>query len=65
MTPDEYRQTVDTIGWSSEEVARRLGVTSKRAQRWRSGNVAVPEPIAVWLRRLAAAVDRHPPPPHP
>ena len=65
MTPDEYRQVVDAIGWSSEEVARRLGVTSKRAQRWRSGNTAVPEPVAAWLRRLAHEVERNPPPAKP
>jgi len=65
MTAAEYRETLDSIGWSAREVARRLGVSAASAQRWRLGRAPVPAAIATWLRRIEDAVTRHPPPPAP
>lgn len=65
MSPDELQACLDDIGWSSRALADRIGVAETTARRWREGTAATPLPIAHWLRQLAAAHRRLPPPAAP
>jgi transcriptional regulator with XRE-family HTH domain len=55
MTGDELRTTIAALGWTSRELARQLGVSKSRAQRWYVGDAPIPEPVARWLGKLARA----------
>jgi hypothetical protein len=65
MTPDELQRCLDDIGWSSRGLSDRIGVAETTVRRWRSGQAETPLPIAHWLRQLAAAHRRLPPPAAP
>lgn len=53
MTPTEFTEVLDTIGWSRHKLAHRLGIHETRTRRWGNGTYPVPVNVAAWLRRLA------------
>lgn len=52
MTPTAAH--LDAIGWSTTELARRLGTSSKTARAWRSGRRSPPPQVIAWLQALAS-----------
>jgi ribosome-binding protein aMBF1 (putative translation factor) len=59
LTPDEYTEALDAIGWSPHRLAQRLGVHETRTRRWGTGAYPVPENVAKWLRHLARVHEVH------
>jgi hypothetical protein len=53
MTPDEFTEALDTIGWSKKHLARILGCDSNLPTRWARGHAQIPAGLAEWLRALA------------
>ncbi len=60
MTPTEYSECLNLIGWTQRGLAERLGVHETRTRRWASGKYSIPANVAAWLDRLAAAHTKHP-----
>ena len=54
MTPDEYRETIETLGLSQLAAARLLGVDGRTSRRWVSGERPIPPPAERFLRYLIA-----------
>ncbi len=62
MTPNELSETLAILHWSGRTLAGALGIDESTVRRFRRGDRAIPDPIAAWLRALAAAHRRLPPP---
>jgi hypothetical protein len=63
MTPEQFTDAVDTIGWTLRHVAELLEVPHRRVQRWALGEGPdVPVEVARWLQALASAHRKHPVP---
>jgi len=45
------------VGWSPHELARRLGVNARTAERWCSGALEAPDRVVAWLGRVGDAVE--------
>lgn len=60
MTPERFKECVDTIGWTGHGLAAILGVHETRTRRWGTGRYPVPQNVADWLERLAAFHEKHP-----
>jgi transcriptional regulator with XRE-family HTH domain len=60
MQPEEMRELLEQIGWSSNELARRLGINQRSVGDYRSGKRPIPDNLASWLRAMAAAVRAMP-----
>ena len=56
------QQLREAIGWSIQHTADRLGVNERTVRRWDSGEFDPPSAIVAWLRKIAAYIDRNPPP---
>lgn len=65
MATNELAEALETLHWPQRTLAAVLGVDESSVRRWQRGASAVPDPVAAWLRQLAAAHRRHPPPPPP
>jgi hypothetical protein len=65
MTPAELSASLDAINWRPATLAEVLGVNERSVRRWLAGDAAVSDPVAAWLRDLASAHRRHPPPQAP
>jgi plasmid maintenance system antidote protein VapI len=61
MDGPEMAELLKRIGWSSNELARRLGVGYRSLNGWLNGTRPIPENLAVWLREVAVALDNAPP----
>lgn len=55
MTPDAYREALDSLGLSQVGAAKLLGVDARTSRRWASGEREVPAPADRFLRFLIAA----------
>ena len=58
MTPAEFRAALATLHWSARYVAVLAGYNPTISSQWVSGRTNVPEHLAEWLVRLAAAHQR-------
>jgi DNA-binding transcriptional regulator YiaG len=54
MTPDEYREAIESLGLSQIAAARLLGVDARTSRRWASGERDIPPPAVRFLRYLIA-----------
>jgi DNA-binding transcriptional regulator YiaG len=54
--------TLARIGWSKQTLAERLRVDERTVRRWATGATHPPERVVAWLDKLAALIDKHPPP---
>jgi DNA-binding transcriptional regulator YdaS (Cro superfamily) len=61
MTP--LANLLDLIGWTTGELAARLGVAPATVRSWCSGRREVPVAVVAWLGEVAAALARVDPPP--
>ncbi len=55
-------QNLTTIGWSTEEFARRIGCNERVAELMVSGDANVPSEVADWVQALAIFFVKHPAP---
>lgn len=54
MTPEQFRDARNTLGYSAERLARRLRVQSGRTiRRWEAGDRDIPGPAIAVLELLA------------
>lgn len=51
VTP--FRTNRETIGWTIQHLANRLGVNERTVRRWDAGEFEAPPTILAWLARLA------------
>lgn len=61
MTPDRLRECLALLRWSQRGLADALQVDERQVRRWAAG-AAIPPPVAAWLAKAAAWMDRNPPP---
>jgi transcriptional regulator with XRE-family HTH domain len=61
MTPAAFRAALASLRWTQRGLAAALGVDERQVRRWAAG-ATVPPPVAAWLVRAAAWMDRNPPP---
>lgn len=52
MTPKQYREAVDRMGWSILEAGRQLGVGARTSQRYAGGETRIPKAVDLLLRIL-------------
>jgi transcriptional regulator with XRE-family HTH domain len=62
MTPARLRECRKAIGWTGPELSRRLGASESLVRKMEVGQVAIPPSIERWLERVAAKIERTPPP---
>jgi DNA-binding transcriptional regulator YdaS (Cro superfamily) len=56
------RPLLAEIGWSARELSQRIGVPERTVQQWVAGTRQAPAWLVPWLRRVAKALARLPPP---
>jgi len=54
MDGDEIRALREKMGWTQLALAEAIGVTSNTVARWERGEMAISEPAARLLRKIAA-----------
>ncbi len=57
MTGKEIRVLRQQLGWTQVALADAVGVTSNTVARWERGEMAISEPTARLLKKIAA--ERH------
>ena len=62
MTPARYRECLDLLGLSQNDIARSLGCSDRMTHRWASGRITIPAGIARWLEAWVAVRQAHPDP---
>lgn len=60
MTPDRLRDCMTAIGWGGSALSEVLGINRTSVSNWMSGKFVVPQNVADWIERLAAAHDAYP-----
>jgi hypothetical protein len=59
MTNERMAEIMRQIGWSSQELGRRLGVREISIRRYLQGSREVPPNLATWLEGLATLVGAY------
>ena len=58
---DRMEKALDTLGWSSQQLARHLSIRETAVRQWQNGRRDVPANVLDWLedraKRLAHAPD--------
>lgn len=62
MTPDVFRATLATLGWSQRHLAYLLACDTNLPTRWATGRATIPPSIAAWLKELVRYHYAHPVP---
>ena len=62
MTPTDFIEALDILGWSQRHLAGVIGCDRALVGRWAHGTVPIPPAIADWLANLRTAVEAYPPP---
>ena len=57
-----FAQNLATVGWSTEEFARRIGCNERIAELMVTGDADVPPEVADWVQALAIFFVNHPAP---
>ena len=52
MTPQEYRQILQSLGRRQKQVTELLGYQPLASHRWAAGTTAIPVPVALLLRAM-------------
>jgi DNA-binding transcriptional regulator YiaG len=53
VSPKEFKDAQERIGWSNRRMAAALGVTEDTVCIWRNGRREVPGPVSVAVKALA------------
>ena len=62
MTRTEFRDLLQTIGWSERELAARLGAHRNTVNDWANDRRKPPQIVLEWLASLAVAHEARPAP---
>lgn len=62
MTPSEFREALRCLHWTQRGFANVLETHPTTVRRWAMGQTEIPDHIAQWLHRHAAAMRSDPPP---
>jgi transcriptional regulator with XRE-family HTH domain len=54
MKPEQLRRLRQKLGLTQEELAREVGVARNSVARWERGEMAISEPAARLIQRIAA-----------
>jgi hypothetical protein len=66
MTPERLQECMRILNLAPSDLAFVIDRDLRRIRRWRSGESAVPDNIAIWLEGWVAYTEEHPSPsPHP
>ena len=57
-----FRESREELGWSCEDVAKRLGCSRVIVFYWDQGQRSVPSKVVDWISQLAALHRAFPPP---
>ena len=60
MTPTQFRDAIAKLGLSQERAGTWLGLSARQGQRYATGDVEIPEPVAKLIRlviRLKIPLD--------
>ena len=57
MTPTRLRECLAVLGWSQRTLAKLTQRDDSLVRRWADGDRPVPETVAAWLERMAAAMQ--------
>jgi transcriptional regulator with XRE-family HTH domain len=60
MSPNEFVQCLEMIGWSQRRLASYLGLHKTSVARWKAGETYIPNEVAKWLRLRARHDADHP-----
>jgi transcriptional regulator with XRE-family HTH domain len=52
---DRLADALEKLGWSSQQLARHLGIRENTVRGWLSGRRSVPPNVLDWIERKAAA----------
>jgi transcriptional regulator with XRE-family HTH domain len=63
VTSDRLSLLLDEIGWSVNELSRRLNVRPQTIRRWVAGSAPIPDRISDWMEEAGRIVRTIPPPP--
>jgi transcriptional regulator with XRE-family HTH domain len=53
MNAGELRKLRKKLGWSQAQLAREVGVATNSVARWERGEMAISEPVARLIQRIA------------
>lgn len=53
MKPEQLRRIRRKLGWTQQELAHQVGVARNSVARWEKGEVAISEPAARPIQRIA------------
>ena len=52
MTPEQFIEALDRIGWKQSDLCRRAGLDKKTPSRWATGVVTIPAWVPAYLGLL-------------
>ena len=55
MTPDDFKNAIDKLGYSPASIAKMLDVNTRTARRWASGANEIPDSIAELVTAMLEA----------
>jgi DNA-binding transcriptional regulator YiaG len=58
MTPEQFRQIRQELGWTQRATAEALGVTDRCIRRYEAGDRRVSKPVALLFETIADACVR-------
>jgi hypothetical protein len=62
MDANRFRDCLTALNWSQRSLAKLLKINAVTVQRWATGGLDIPAPIAGWLQTLAQCHRAHPRP---
>ncbi|MBY5442747.1 hypothetical protein HFO93_04505 [Rhizobium leguminosarum] len=52
MTADEFKASINTLGYSQVSISRLFGVNDRTGRRWASGEVPIPEAASTCIKLM-------------
>lgn len=49
MNPEDFKKTIDELGYSQVAISRLFGVNDRTGRRWASGDVPIPDVVSTCL----------------
>jgi hypothetical protein len=62
MTPSRLRECLHTIRWTSIDIVNALQCDLAWIEALESGEIEIPDDVAIWLEKLACFHAENPPP---